>query len=110
MMSRRDNDEEGSGPGPDAAALEDADDGQLTHVTGTVKWFDATRGFGFVVSDDVQGDVLIHFSVLREHDRRSLPEGAIVECLVAVQERGLQARKVLRIDLSNALVPENPVR
>ena len=44
--------------------------------------------------------------MLREHDRRSLPEGAVVECLVAAQERGLQARKVLSIDLSNAVVPE----
>ncbi|HEY1606474.1 MAG TPA: cold shock domain-containing protein [Allosphingosinicella sp.] len=74
-----------------------------------MKWFDATRGFGFLVSDEAEGDVLVHFSVLKEHDRRSLPEGAIVECLVAEQERGLQARKVLSIDLSQAVVPE-PVR
>src|SRR4028118_869611 len=78
----------------------------LVQVTGTMKWFDATRGFGFLVSDDLQGDVLVHFSVLKEHDRRSLPEGAIVECLVAQQERGLQARKVLSIDLSNAVMPD----
>jgi CspA family cold shock protein len=85
----------------------DASDGEaLTRVTGTVKWFDATRGFGFVVSEEAEGDILVHFSVLREHDRRSLPEGAVVECLVAHQERGLQARKVLTIDLSHALVPE----
>ncbi len=78
----------------------------LLKLTGTVKWFDATRGFGFIVSDQAQGDILIHFSVLKEHDRRSLPEGAIVECLVAEQERGLQARQVLAIDLSKAIVPE----
>jgi CspA family cold shock protein len=76
------------------------------HVTGTMKWFDATRGFGFLVSDDIDGDVLVHFSVLKEHDRRSLPEGAIVECLVVEQERGFQARKVISIDLSRAVVPE----
>jgi CspA family cold shock protein len=46
--------------------------------------------------------------VLKEHDRRSLPEGAIVECLVAEQERGLQARKVLSIDLSQAVLPDPP--
>src|SRR5206468_8235195 len=55
-----------------------------------------------------KSDILVHFSVLKEHDRRSLPEGAIVECLVAEQERGLQARKVLSIDLSQAIVQEPP--
>ena len=78
----------------------------LVQLTGTVKWFDATRGFGFIVSEEAEGDILIHFSVLKEHDRRSLPEGATVECLVVQQERGLQARKVLSIDLSKAIVPE----
>lgn len=78
----------------------------LVQLTGTVKWFDATRGFGFIVSEEAEGDILIHFSVLKEHDRRSLPEGASVECLVAQQERGLQARKVLSIDLTHAIVPE----
>jgi CspA family cold shock protein len=82
------------------------DDEALIELTGTVKWFDATRGFGFIVSDGAKGDILVHFSVLKEHDRRSLPEGAVVECLVAEQERGLQARKVLSIDLSQAVVAE----
>jgi CspA family cold shock protein len=80
----------------------------LVRLTGTMKWFDATRGFGFLVSDEAEGDILVHFSVLKEHDRRSLPEGAVVECLVAEQERGLQARKVLSIDLSQAVMPEPP--
>ncbi len=82
------------------------DDEALLKLVGTVKWFDATRGFGFIVSDSAKGDILVHFSVLKEHDRRSLPEGAIVECLVAEQERGLQARRVLSIDLSQAVVAE----
>ena len=73
------------------------------HVEGRVKWFDATRGFGFLVSDQCDGDVLIHFSVLREHGRRSLPEGAFLECIAERQERGLQARKILSIDLSQVL-------
>jgi CspA family cold shock protein len=84
------------------------EDEALVKLTGTMKWFDATRGFGFLVSDGARGDVLVHFSVLKEHDRRSLPEGAVVECLVADQPRGLQARKILSIDLSGAIVPEPP--
>lgn len=83
------------------------DDETLIKVTGRMKWFDATRGFGFLVSDQVQGDVLVHFSILRDHDRRSLPEGAVVECLVAEQNRGLQARKILSIDLSEAVIQDH---
>jgi CspA family cold shock protein len=70
-----------------------------------VKWFDATRGFGFLVSDSVDGDILVHFSVLKEHGRRSLPEGAIVECVPARLERGLQAKRVISIDTSKSIVP-----
>ena len=73
------------------------------NCTGRVKWFDATRGFGSLVSDDCDGDLLVHFSVLKEHGRRSLPEGATVECIAAHQDRGFQARKILSIDLSTAL-------
>jgi CspA family cold shock protein len=80
---------------------------ELAPIIGRVKWFDATRGFGFLVSDDVDGDVLIHFSVLRDHGRRSIPEGAIIECIPVRLERGLQAKKVLSIDLSAAL-PQQP--
>jgi CspA family cold shock protein len=68
-----------------------------------VKWFDATRGFGFLVSEEVEGDVLLHFSVLREHGRRSVPEGAVIECVPVRLERGLQAKRILSIDLSTAL-------
>ena len=78
--------------------------------SGRVKWFDATRGFGFLVSDDCEGDILVHFSVLKEHGRRSLPEGATVECIAAHQDRGFQARKILSIDISTALpMPPRPV-
>ena len=108
MTSRREARSEG--PAPAAGSHEEPrrepDDDALRQLSGTVKWFDATRGFGFIVSDEADGDILIHFSVLKEHDRRSLPEGALIECLVVEQERGLQARKVLSIDLSTAVVPE----
>ena len=76
---------------------------ELAPVTGRMKWFDSTRGFGFLVSDSVEGDVLIHFSVLREHGRRSVPEGALIECIPVRMKGGLQAKKILSIDLSTAL-------
>ena len=84
---------------------------EMPAIVGRVKWFDSTRGFGFIVSDEIEGDVLLHFSVLREHGRRSVPEGALVECVPMRQERGLQASRVLSIDLSSALPvqPRSPI-
>ena len=73
---------------------------ELAPVSARVKWFDSTRGFGFLVSEALDGDILVHFSVLKEHGRRSLPEGALVECIATRLERGLQAKKILSIDTS----------
>lgn len=83
----------------------DADGGDAVCRRGRVKWFDATRGFGFLVCDGLDEDILIHFSTLPEDGRRSLPEGALVECDVVRQERGLQAVRVLSIDLSEPPPP-----
>ena len=91
------------GARPIVESNNDTHETELPAVTGRVKWFDATRGFGFLVSDDLDGDVLLHFSVLREHGRRSVPEGAIIECIPVRLERGLQAKRILSIDLSAAL-------
>jgi cold shock protein len=71
-----------------------------------VKWFDATRGFGFIVGDNGEGDILLHFSVLRDHNRRTLPEGTRVVCEVVERDRGLQARRVVSFDLSTATGPD----
>ncbi len=88
--------------GTASEAVTDAGESGLV-ITGRIKWFDATRGFGFLVSDAIEGDVLIHFSLLRDHGRRSLPEGAVVTCAVVRQDRGLQAIRVLEIDLAEAV-------
>ena len=79
---------------------------ELAPVSGRVKWFDATRGFGFLVSESMDGDILVHFSVLKEHGRRSLPEGALVECIPMKLDRGLQAKRVISIDTSESVVPQ----
>jgi len=78
--------------------------------TGVIKWFDVTRGFGFLVDDNQAGDVLIHFSVLQPHGRRSLPEGARIECRAVLRQRGLQATEILSIDLSSAVEPPPRLR
>ncbi len=71
---------------------------------GVIKWFDVTRGFGFAVADDATvGDILVHFSVVQPHGRRSLPEGTRVEVVAVQRGRGFQAREILSIDLSTAV-------
>ena len=75
-------------------------------VSGCVKWFDGTRGFGFMVGDQGEGDILIHFSVLRDHGRRTLPEGARLVCEAVRRDRGMQALRVMEIDLTTATGPD----
>lgn len=72
-------------------------------LEGVLKWFDATRGFGFVVADDPAiGDVLLHFSVLQAFGRRSLPEGTRVEATAVRGTRGWQAVEIRQVDLATA--------
>jgi cold shock protein len=91
-----------SGSSVSSPQNEEPNDAALVY-RGKVKWFDATRGFGFIISPDVEGDILLHFTTLRDLGRRSLPEGATVLCEVAQGKRGLQAHRVLEFDLSTAI-------
>lgn len=78
-------------------------------MSGVIKWFDVTRGFGFAVADDAAaGDILVHFSVLQPHGRRSLPEGARVDTMAVQRGRGFQAREIVTIDLSGAVEEPTP--
>lgn len=87
-------------------ALASAADPSERQFSGTLKWFDVTRGFGFLVADEPGiGDILVHFSVLQPYGRRSLPEGARLECIAVQRDRGFQAREITAIDLSNAVEP-----
>ncbi|MEI6486561.1 MAG: cold shock domain-containing protein [Sphingomonadales bacterium] len=76
-------------------------------VRGTMKWFDPVRGYGFMVPVAGDGsDVLVHFSLVRDLGRRSLPEGATLTCTVVDRDRGRQARRILDLDLSTAVGPD----
>lgn len=84
-------------------------DVKLLRTKGRVKWFDCHRGFGFIVpecshSDDIgptpQADILVHWSLLESLGKRDLPEMAVVTCEYVVAPKGLQATKILDIDLS----------
>lgn len=66
-------------------------------VSGQVKWFDAAKGFGFVVGDEGGPDILLHANVLRNFGQGSVADSSLVELLVQRTDRGLQAVEVLSI-------------
>jgi CspA family cold shock protein len=76
-------------------------------ISGAIKWFDPVRGYGFMVPADGQGsDILIHYTVVRDAGRRTLPEGASLTCAVVARDRGRQARRIIALDLSTAIGPD----
>jgi CspA family cold shock protein len=65
--------------------------------TGTVKWFNAEKGFGFIAPDDGTADVFAHFSAIDGGGYRSLEEGQKVEFEVEQGQKGPQARGIRKI-------------
>ncbi len=63
-------------------------------ATGTVKWFNDAKGFGFIVQDNGGEDVFVHHTAIQADGFRSLAEGQKVEFEVAKGPKGLQASKV----------------
>jgi CspA family cold shock protein len=61
---------------------------------GTVKWFNADKGFGFIAPDDGGADVFVHFSAIETSGYRSLEENQKVEFTVTQGPKGPQAEKV----------------
>ena len=63
-------------------------------ATGTVKWFNAEKGFGFISPDDGSADVFAHFSEIQSQGYRSLEENQKVEFEVTQGPKGPQAENV----------------
>jgi cold shock protein len=61
---------------------------------GTVKWFNAEKGYGFIAVDDGSADVFVHFSAIQGSGYRSLDEGQRVEFEVTQGQKGPQAEQV----------------
>lgn len=81
----------------------DTTTGHFDEVNGTIKWFDSVKGYGFISPEDDKGDILVHFSILKDIGRRMLPEGTTVKCLSADRPKGRQAVKILEFDLTTAI-------
>jgi CspA family cold shock protein len=78
-------------------------------ITGRVKWFDAAKGYGFIVPDDPSQtdlkDVLLHVTCLRSSGRESALEGSTITCDVVRRTKGWQVAEVVDLDESSAPPP-----
>jgi CspA family cold shock protein len=83
-------------------------------ISGRVKWFDAGKGYGFVIPDDPSQtgsrDVLLHVTCLRNSGRESALEGSIIVCNVVRRPKGWQVADILDLDESAAPPPQDRPR
>jgi cold shock protein len=66
-------------------------------LSGVVKWFDPSKGFGFIVADVTQDDILLHANVLRNFGQSSVADNARIEFIAQGTTKGVQAAVVLSI-------------
>jgi CspA family cold shock protein len=69
-------------------------EGEFSMAQGTVKWFNADKGFGFITVDGGGADVFVHFSAIQTSGYRSLEENQRVEFEIAQGQKGPQAEQV----------------
>jgi CspA family cold shock protein len=77
----------------------------LVEITGLIKWFDVSKGYGFIVPDNGMPDVLLHVTCLRRDGFQTAYEGARVVAEVQERQKGLQAFRILSMDESTAVHP-----
>src|SRR5437588_5204128 len=77
----------------------------VVELSGVIKWFDVSKGYGFIVPDNGMPDILLHVTCLRRDGFQVAYEGARVVVEVLQRARGLQAFRVLSMDESTAVHP-----
>jgi CspA family cold shock protein len=76
---------------PGAASRQRPDASTATEISGTVKWFNAEKGFGFVMAEDAGKDIFVHISVLDKAGLKTLAEGQRVSMRVVQGQKGREA-------------------
>ncbi|AIB14601.1 cold-shock protein (plasmid) [Azospirillum argentinense] len=78
------------------------------NIRATVKWFNATKGFGFVTPEDGSPDAFLHSTVLQFCGHDSLPEGATITCDLSRGPKGPQVATIHDVDTSTASESPRP--
>jgi CspA family cold shock protein len=78
---------------------------ELVELVGRIKWFDVSKGYGFIVPENGMADVLLHVTVLRRDGFQTVYEGARIVCEATKRAKGLQVFRVVSIDESTAVHP-----
>jgi cold shock protein len=73
-----------------------------TNIRATVKWYNPTKGFGFVSPDDGSPDVFLHVSVVEQAGLQSLDEGSILVCDLADGQKGAQVSAIHSVEAGSA--------
>src|SRR3954470_23215197 len=77
----------------------------VIELSGVIKWFDVSKGYGFIVPDNGLPDILLHVTCLRRDGFQTAYEGSRVVCEVLQRPRGLQAFRILSMDETTAVHP-----
>jgi CspA family cold shock protein len=77
----------------------------VIELTGAIKWFDVSKGYGFIVPDNGLPDILLHVTCLRRDGFQTAYEGARVVVEVLQRPKGLQAFRIVSMDDSTAVHP-----
>ena len=92
-------------PVQDGETIESSEGLTLVEVAGHIKWFDVSKGYGFIAQDEGGPDVLLHVTILRRDGFQSANEGTRVVCEASVRSKGMQVFRILSMDESTAVHP-----
>lgn len=95
---------------PLSGAKEMAAQSEAGRVLGQVKWFDFTKGYGFIAPADGSPDILLHQACVRQSGFKTVREGATVVCEIVRGPRGLQAHRLISLDNSTASAMPSPAQ
>jgi cold shock protein len=89
----------------DTQRIDECSSSEVFQVSGSIRWFDPSKGYGFIAPDGDLPDVLVHVTCLRRDGFQTAREGARIICDVMRRPKGLQALRIRAMDESTALHP-----